>query len=69
MLRILFANRIKHFYSVENLVQKPVGEQDKTHEFSLNLLKSAVVNCALPATKILVGNLAFLHYMDLSIHF
>ena len=29
-------NRIKHFYSVENLVQKPVGEQYKTHEFSLD---------------------------------
>ena len=36
-LRNLFANRIKRFYSVENLVQKPVGEQDKTHEFSLNI--------------------------------
>ena len=34
-LRNLFANRIKRFYSVEILVQKPVGEQDKTHEFSL----------------------------------
>ena len=26
----------KTFNSVENLVEKPVGEQDKTHEFSLN---------------------------------
>ena len=24
----------KRFYSVKNLVEKPVGEQDKTHEFS-----------------------------------
>ena len=37
MLRNLFANRKKRFYSVENLVQKPVGEQDKTHEFSPGL--------------------------------
>ena len=36
-MRNLFANRKKRFYSVENLVQKPVGEQDKTHEFSLNI--------------------------------
>ena len=35
MLRNLFGSKIKRFYSVENLVQKPVGEQDKTHEFSL----------------------------------
>ena len=34
-LRNQFVNRLKHFYSVENLVQKPVGEQDKTDEFSL----------------------------------
>ena len=34
MLRNLYANRIKRFYSVENLVQKPVGEQDKIYEFS-----------------------------------
>ena len=26
----------KCFYSVEKNVQKPIGEQDKTHEFSLN---------------------------------
>ena len=32
----MFANRIKRFYSVENLVEKPVGEQDKTDEFSLS---------------------------------
>ena len=29
--------QIKRFYSVENLVQKTVGEQDKTYEFSLNM--------------------------------
>ena len=34
-LRNLIVNRIKLFYSIENFVQKPVGEQDKTHEFSL----------------------------------
>ena len=34
-LRNLLANRIKRFYSVVNIAQKPVGEQDKTHEFSL----------------------------------
>ena len=33
-MKNLFANRIKRFYSVENLVQKLVGQQDKTHEFS-----------------------------------
>ena len=33
---IVFYSVEKRFYSVENLVQKPVvGEQDKTHEFSL----------------------------------
>ena len=35
MLGNLFKNKIQRFYSVENLVQKSVGEQDKTHEFSL----------------------------------
>ena len=48
MLRNLFANRIKRFYSVENLVQKPVGEQDKTHELSLCVLlykRPNRVNC------------------------
>ena len=33
---IVFYSVEKRFYSVENLVQKPVGEQDKTHEFSLS---------------------------------
>ena len=37
MLRNLLANRIKRFYSVENHVEKPVGEQNKTHEFSQNV--------------------------------
>ena len=45
MCFIQFANRflnkvlngIKTFYSVQNLVEKPVGEQDKTHEFSPNV--------------------------------
>ena len=31
---IVFYSVEKRFYSVENLVEKPVGEQDKTHEFS-----------------------------------
>ena len=35
---IVFYSVEKRFYSVENLVEKPIGEQDKTHEFSLRLL-------------------------------
>ena len=30
---IVFYTVEKRFYSVENLVEKPVGEQDKTHEY------------------------------------
>ena len=32
---LLFFSVEKRFYSVENLVEKAVGEQDKTHEFSI----------------------------------
>ena len=32
----------KRFYSVENLVEKPVGEQDKTHEFSPGIFQIAI---------------------------
>ena len=42
MLRNLFADRLKRFYSVENLVQNPVGEQDKTHEFGLRFWSGLV---------------------------
>ena len=37
MLLLFFYSFEKRFYSVENLVEKPVGEQDKTHEFSLSI--------------------------------
>ena len=40
-------NRIKRFYSVENLVLKPVGEQDKTHELSLNVINIETINMGL----------------------
>ena len=33
---ILFYSVEKRFYSVANFDEKPVGEQDKTHEFSQN---------------------------------
>ena len=41
MLRNLFVNSIKRFYSVENLVQKPVGEHDKTRPYQNALNSSA----------------------------
>ena len=51
-MRNQFGNRIKRFYSVENLVQKTVGEQDKTYEFSLNMqiLELVVIRCYIIST-------------------
>ena len=36
LLFVFFFSVEKSFYSVENLVEKPVGKLDKTHEFSHN---------------------------------
>ena len=44
-LLLFFYSVEKRFYSVENLVEKPVGEQEKAHEFSLRVLSySFVIN-------------------------
>ena len=48
-LRNLFANRIKLFYSVEDFVQKPVGEQDKTDEFSHSVNEAPFI-CSIQRT-------------------
>ena len=40
----LFFILLKTFYTVENLVEKPVGEQDKTHEFSHSRFFGVVPN-------------------------
>ena len=47
------------FYSVENLVEKPVGKQDKTHEFTLTTKYSSTTLCLTSHVSRLTSHISF----------